>query len=238
MTRDVRKGNSLEGHDGLRVESLEDVDGNLSTFGSEDLVLSVDHRQVLALGLADVNLGGRLERERVGNLDGEVVVDLVEVVDRSLLDTLVLALAELKLDGRDDVLLLDRVERVVEHGRLVEVLVELGRSLSGLDAVDGSLQGTKRGSQTRDLKKQKWKRTNGVGLEGSLRGRNDLGRVESVRAVVDRALVDDSGHLAVSDVAEDGADGSVDGQVFEVDSDSGDLGVEVREVSTLEEGVI
>jgi hypothetical protein len=48
------------------------------------------------------------------DLDGEVVVDDVVLVDDSLLDFGLVTFAELELDGRDKVLLLDVGERVVE----------------------------------------------------------------------------------------------------------------------------
>jgi hypothetical protein len=44
--------------------------------------------------------------------------------------------------------------------------------------------------------------------------------------------------LAVSEVVEDGADRLVDGEVTKVDTESGDLGVEVGEVSSLEQGIV
>ena len=61
---------------------------------------------------------------------------------------------------------------------------------------------------------------------------------EAIWPVVDLAFMDAVVERSVSIKVHDGADGTVDGELFPVDSQTGDLGVEVAEVSTLQKRII
>ena len=60
----------------------------------------------------------------------------------------------------------------------------------------------------------------------------------AVGPVVYFARCDAMAHLSVSVVVHDGADGTVNGEFLPVYTQAGELRVEVREISALEEGVI
>ena len=135
-----RKGGLELGHDG-RVEPGQDVNSDLSTLGTASVrkrhQLQSAHDQIirnrpghsrehlvgssnlgqeftlLSVVLSDL-VGDGQPAKRRPDLDGKVVVDDVVLVDDSLLDFGLVTFAELELDGRDKVLLLDVGERVVE----------------------------------------------------------------------------------------------------------------------------
>jgi hypothetical protein len=140
---------------------------------------------------------------------------------------------ELERDGSGQVRLLVGLERVVEHSRLVVVLVELGALRARLDA--------------RHLL-----RVVGVTALSLLRV---VELVEAVGEVVDRALGDAVAALTVAVDVHDRADRAVDRQLrggqyldrdslyevaylLPVDAKTRELGVVVREVTALEERVV
>lgn len=173
------------------------------------LLLARDHRKERrGLAVVVVERGRALKRELLSDSQGEIVVDSVKGFNHNLLDRLFLDLAEFKLGSRLDVLFLDRSHRVVEKLSLFDVLRELRSTFASLDTRDGSR----------------------VGVGASLRRRDRVRGVVSVREVVDLTLVDLVRALTIALVVHDGTtNGLVDGDVGKVDTNSRDLSVEVRE---------
>ena len=148
----------------------------------------------------------------------EVEVNIGEALGHALVHDRVVAVVKFKSQRILHVKLLVRRERVVEELRVVEVLLEF-------HAVE-----TLAGSGNRGMVVYV------CVVVASLFCVRDS--VEAVRPVVYGALVDAVIHCAVTVEVHDRAHGAVDGELFPVNAEAGDLGVLVGEVAALEEGVI
>jgi hypothetical protein len=111
-----------------RVETIEGEDGDTATGGGTRKVGRVEEGERLNTGgLLAVVLNLRLRNfdvEGSGDGNGELVRDVVPPEDVALLDDAVVAATQLEDGGGDDVLVLDRGERVPEELGVVVVLVE------------------------------------------------------------------------------------------------------------------
>jgi len=223
--KDLSSG-SLEGRgDGSvlsKVELGSNDEGNatgLDGVGS-GTCLQRDGRGLLGVSIS-LKLGGRVHSNCDGNLLGHVEVDLVEEGNDSVSDSFILDVGNLKLEGLNQMLSLPLGKRVEKESSLLEVLSKLGSSHAlshALDSDDGERVSVVLGV--------------GNGIGGS-------GCAESVGPVVGLALVDRHSVSTVSLVVSEGADRTVDGDLLPVGaSQSSDLSVLVRKVSSLEQGII
>ena len=160
--------------------------------------------------------GGSLAADHLGNGLSKTEIDVGQTLDHALVDDGVLAVVQLEAQGVDDVVLLNLRHGVPEELGLAEVLLELGAAGTSLDA--GHLLGV-------------------LEVTALLVGGGRAG-VEAVGVVVDGTTGDGVAHGTVAVEVHDRADRAVDGKLLEVDTETRDLGIEVREVAALEKRVI
>lgn len=155
-------------------------------------------------------------RELFRHLSREIKVDQSESSDRILMNNLLGTLGQLELRRCDHVILFRLTHRVVEQCRLVDVFLELWSV--------GSFGDTSH--------------LGGVRVETSIRWGSGRESASSVGVVSRSILLAPDGTLTILLVGHERTNGSVDGDVAKVDTQSRDLSVLVREVSTGEKGVV
>ncbi|KAI9166472.1 LOW QUALITY PROTEIN: putative two component histidine kinase [Paramyrothecium foliicola] len=209
---------AVHGVEGDGVVAVGDNDGDAARHDGRLLRQEVKLAQVLGLLAVDLpaRAAGLVAAHHLGDGLGEVHVDLSDALDHALVDDGLVAVVQLEGQGVHQVRLLNLGERVEEELGLVDVLLELGAPGALLDALHlgGELDKT----------------ALGLGGRGLL--------LEAVGPVVHLALGDGVAALAVAVEVHDGADGLVDGQLLPVDAQTGQLSVEIGEVSALQERIV
>lgn len=207
---DARKGNG--------VVAVADDDGDAPRRDGRDLGRELDLGEAgdSAAVILFACHRGRRGADHGGHLLREGEIDLSHAQHHAVVHDGVVAVVELEAEGLGDVRLLVVGKRVVEQLRLAVMFAHLG--------VHGPVL-----VPCAPLR---------VALERALLDFYGRTGVEAVGPVVHRSLGDLVPHLAVAVVVHDGADRAVDRQLFPVDSQPRDLGVEVGEVAALEERVV
>lgn len=162
-------------------------------------------------------LGWDRGADHLGDFLGELEVDFGEAMaGEPFVDRGVVAVVKLEAEGLLHVELLVLRHGVVKELSLVVVLAEFVAEGAVLDALHAL----------------------GVGCEPATLGAGWGNGFEAVGPVVNRALRDSVAHLSVSVVVEHRAHWTVDWQLFPIDAQAADLGVEVGEVSALEKWIV
>lgn len=170
-------------------------------------------------GLAMVHhkgFGGDRSTNILSNLLGKAEIDLSQTQCHTLVNDGVIAVVQLKAEGLGHVELLVFRHGVIEQLGLLVVLAELVAQSTLLEALV-LLRVRDKSAVLR------------------LRWRDSL---ETVWPVVHRASGDLVTHSAIAVVVQDGADRSVDWELFPVGAQTGDLSIKIGEVTALEQRVV
>lgn len=219
------KGNGQVGRDGGVgsvvgdvVVTIGDEDSNAARLDGGSLGRELSLAEVDSLlAVVGVTSGSRsLTANHLGNGLSKTDIDIGKTLNHAAVDNGILAVVKLEAKSVDDVVLLNLGHGVPEELGLAEVLLELGAAGTSLDTSDllGVLE-----------------------VAALLVGGGRAG-IEAVGVVVDGAAGNGVAHGTITVEVHDGAHRAVDGKLLEVDTKTGELGIEVGEVAALEKRVV
>lgn len=213
---------STDSSQNISIEAVGDEDSDAAASDGrgfrEEVKLRKTRRLLAVVGVLDRFSVGFVSADHLCDGRGEFDVDVAETLDHALVNDGVITVVEFESKGALEMHFFDGGEGVVEKLGLVEVLLELGSVEAELCAGDG-----------------RGKFFIGMFVAGVLCVRSGF---EAVRPIVDGSLMDAVVEGAVAVEVHDGADRAVDGELLPVDSETGDLGVEVGEVTALEKRIV